>query len=206
MLNLAPTFQMKQSALILIAILSCVFVNSQIRLNEWSEAYYNNYNSTSFKSLPIVNQEIDPNRIDYLLLSAAIFYRTNEERIKYRRKEFIHSAALEKAAFNHSKDMVNFNFFSHTSPVAGKKSMRDRIKAVGVQYSSIGENICYLSKQNPTYWELADELLLTWMDSPGHKSNILDPTYKFIGCGAYQFIDSEWEDFFWVKSTQNFSN
>jgi uncharacterized protein YkwD len=206
MLKIAPTFQMKQSTLMLIAILTSVFVNSQIRLNEWNDALYQNYNSRSFKSLNIVNQAIDPNNIDYPLLNAAIFYRTNEERLSYKRKEFIHSPRLEKAAFEHSKDMVNFNFFSHTSPVAGKKSMRDRIKAVGVQYSSIGENICYLSKQNPTYWELAHELLLTWMDSPGHKSNILDPTYKFIGCGAYQFIDSEWEDFFWVKSTQNFSN
>jgi len=197
---------MKQSTLIFIALLSSVFVNSQIRLNEWNDTYYNNYNSRSFKSLTLVNQEIDLNSIEYSLLNAAIFYRTNEERLAYGRTEFIHSSGLEKAAFDHSKDMVNYNFFSHTSPVVGKKSMSDRIKAAGVQYSSIGENICYLSKVNPTYWELAEELLITWMDSPGHKSNILDPAYKFMGCGAYRFIDSEWEDYFWVKSTQNFSN
>ena len=197
---------MKQTILLFTVLLASIVLNSQVRLNEWNDTCYYNYNSSSFKSLTIVNQEIDADSIDYNLLNAAIFYRTNEERLAFRKKEFMHSPKLEKAAFEHSKDMVNYNFFSHSSPVAGKKSMSDRIKAVGVQYSSIGENICYLSKQNPTYWELADELLITWMDSPGHKSNIINPAFKFMGCGAYQFIDSEWDDFFWVKSTQNFSS
>ena len=197
---------MKQSILLFTVLLASMVLNSQVKLNEWNDEHYQNYNSKSFKGLGIVNEEIDPNNIDYPLLNAAIFFRTNEERLAFRKKEFIHSPKLEKAAFEHSKDMVNYNFFSHSSPVAGKKSMSDRIEAVGVQYSSIGENICYLSKQNPTYWEIADELLITWMDSPGHKSNIINPAFKFMGCGAYQFIDSEWDDFFWVKSTQNFSS
>jgi uncharacterized protein YkwD len=197
---------MKQEILLFTFLLGSIVLNSQVKLNEWNDTDYQNYNSKSFKVLGIVNEEIDPNNVDYPLLNAAIFFRTNEERLAHSKKEFIHSPNLEQAAFEHSKDMVNYNFFSHSSPVAGKKSMRDRLKAVGVQSSSIAENICYLSKANPTYWELANELLTTWMESPGHKSNILDPTYKFIGCGAYQFIDPEWEDLIWVISTQNFSS
>jgi uncharacterized protein YkwD len=197
---------MKKILLITIAIFSITLLHSQVRLNDWNDTYYNNYNSQNFKNLSIVNKEIDPNNVDYRLLNAAIFYRTNEERVAYGRNEYMHSSKLEKSAFGHSKDMVDFNFYSHTSPLAGKSSMSDRIKAVGITYSSCGENIFDFFLQNPTYWELADGLVKGWMNSAGHKKNILNPAYNYLGCGAYHYVNPEWTEYFWVKSTQNFSN
>ena len=84
--------------------------------------------------------------------------------------------------------------------------MSDRIKAVGITYSSCAENIFNFFLQNPSYWELADGLVKGWMNSDGHKKNILNPSYNYLGCGAYHYVNAEWQDYFWVKSTQNFSN
>jgi uncharacterized protein YkwD len=197
---------MKKFFLFTIALWANTLIHSQVKLNEWNDTYYQNYNSQNFKNLSIVNKEIDPNNIDYRLLNAAIFYRTNEERVAHGREEYMHSSKLEKAAFGHSKDMVDYNFYSHTSPLSGKSSMSDRIKAVGITYSSCAENIFNFFLQNPSYWELADGLVKGWMNSDGHKKNILNPSYNYLGCGAYHYVNAEWQDYFWVKSTQNFSN
>ena len=45
-----------------------------------------------------------------------------------------------------------------------------------------------------------------WMASPGHKRNILDKDFKYLGCGSYYYKDPEWVDLFNAKSTQNFSS
>jgi uncharacterized protein YkwD len=118
----------------------------------------------------------------------------------------MHSSKLEKSAFGHSKDMVDYNFYSHTSPLSGKSSMSDRIELVGADCYSCAENIANFFLKKPSYWELANGLVNAWMNSDGHKKNILNPAYNYLGCGAYHYVNTEWQDYFWVKSTQNFSN
>lgn len=197
---------MKTISLILLSLLGSSILYAQPHLHEWNSGYYEMYSSATFKRLDIVNQKIDPNHIDYPLLNAAIFYRTNEERAHNGRKEFLHSPDLERAAYGHCKDMVKYKFYSHTSPVSGKSSMSDRLHAAGVDYAHAGENIYDFFEKSPTYWELADGLVKGWMKSEGHKKNILNSNFKFLGCGAHHYINTEWRDYFWVKSTQNFSS
>ena len=78
-------------------------VYSQLRLHQWNNSYYNKYNYSTFQNLSIIHKEIDLKNIDYELFSAAIFYATNIERVKYGRNVFRHSLSLEKAAQGHSK-------------------------------------------------------------------------------------------------------
>ena len=178
---------------------------SQVRLHDWDNNFYNKYNSSTFQSLEIVHQLIDHNNIDYQLFNAAIFYRTNIERINYGGSPFRHSPALEKAAQGHSKDMVTYNFYSHGSPVRGKNSMTDRLNAVGLpKYRSSAENIHNDNLTNPTYWSFASSLVKDWMNSSGHRANILNNKYNYLGCGVY--FDNMLYGDVWVKSTQNFSS
>lgn len=180
-------------------------MKAQSKLNRNKDNNYYGYTIESFKKLNRVNQKIDVNHVDYALLNAAIFYRTNEERIKFKKKEFIHSDALEQAAFDHSKDMVEKSFFSHTSPITEKTTMMKRLKKVGIEHTACAENIYDYNEIAPTYWSLADNLIIGWMNSPGHKENIMDDLFLFLGCGAVDYKNPEFAEYFFVKSTQNFS-
>lgn len=74
----------------------------------------------------------------------------------------------------YAQDMINRNFFSHTDPDG--KSPFDRMKQAGISYSYAGENIAINS--NVTAAEKA------FMNSPGHRSNILSPNYTDVGLGV----------------------
>ena len=177
---------------------------SQVRLHDWNSSYYDKYNYSTFQSLDVIHQEIDKNNIDYELFNAAIFYCTNRQRVRHRKSPFIHSPALEKAAQGHSEDMFNYDFFSHTSKVRGKRSMADRLKKVGINYSYAAENIAYSNEKTPTYWSFALSIVDAWMGSKGHRKNILNNELHYLGCGAYLYQNLDSKNFFSVKSTQNF--
>ena len=179
---------------------------SQSNFHEWNNTLYNVYDESKFQKLDIVNQLIDPNNIDYKLFNAAIFYCTNIQRVKYGKKPFIHSKALEKAAHSHSKDMVKHNFFSHKSPVEGKRTLNERLSFVGINNSYSAENIFDNFEKNPTYLSLASKLVDGWMKSSGHRRNILNEKFNYLGCGGYYYENLEWKDYFWIKATQNFSS
>ena len=165
----------------LLLILLCLplFVFSQVELHQWNNSYYNKYNYSTFQSLSIIHQDIDLNNIDYELLNAAIFYSTNIQRVKNRRTPFKHSSSLERAAQGHSEDMVRYDFFSHTSSVRGKRSMSDRLALLGIKNCYMGENIA-LRSISSSYWDLALSLLDQWMNSSGHRKNILNSNYQYL--------------------------
>jgi uncharacterized YkwD family protein/spore coat assembly protein SafA len=73
-----------------------------------------------------------------------------------------------------SQDMLNKGYFSHTSPTYGSpfKMMED----FGIRYSAAGENI---AMGQPT----AEQVMNAWMNSPGHRSNILSRSFSEIGVG-----------------------
>jgi len=179
---------------------------AQLELHRWSDDSYGKYNFDSFQKLEIVNQKIDVVNIDYPLLNAAIFYSTNLQREKYRKIPFIFSKYLTKAAQEHSEDMVDFKFYSHTSKVRGKKTMSERLKLVGISNAFTAENIFDFFLKSPTYWSLAQGLVNGWMESKGHRANILNKNYEYLGCGSKNYFNKDWIDSFYVKSTQNFSS
>jgi uncharacterized protein YkwD len=179
---------------------------SQLELHQWSDDSYGKYNSNSFQKLEIVKLKIEKGNIDYPLLNAAIFYSTNIQRIKYKKTPFIFSKYLTKAAQEHSEDMVEYKFYSHTSKVKGKKTMSERLKLVGITNAFLAENIFDFFLKSPTYWSLSQGLVNGWMESKGHKANILNKNYEYLGCGSKYYFNKDWIDYFYVKSTQNFSS
>jgi uncharacterized protein YkwD len=105
---------------------------------------------------------------------------------------------LREAARGHSKDMGELNFFDHTSPVSGKAKFTDRIKAQGlIKFGSAGENI---AEGGFSPEERAENFMNMWMNSPGHRANILGEDYRYIGVGVYVTEDGE------VYSTQEFTS
>ncbi|PFA70188.1 sporulation protein [Bacillus sp. AFS015802] len=99
---------------------------------------------------------------------------TNQERAKQGLPALKVDAELSKVAREKSRDMQANNYFSHTSPTYG--SPFDMMKQFGIEYSSAGENIA-MGQQTP------EEVVQAWMNSEGHRKNIMSPNYTHIGVG-----------------------
>lgn len=176
---------------------------------------YVNLDSKNFQELEEVNSNINLSKIDNNLLAAAIFHATNIERKKYNKPYFMHSDKLFVVAQGHSNDMVGYNFFSHKSPVKEKRTMSDRFMKAGLETNRYhAENIAkYDLRKEETYWSAAKRIVNGWMNSPGHRKNILNYRFRYLGCGVsndgklipYKWINSSETDWYvWYLSTQNF--
>ncbi|MGN4125325.1 CAP domain-containing protein [Lysinibacillus sphaericus] len=99
---------------------------------------------------------------------------TNAERTKAGLSALQTDTKLMAAAREKSQDMQSKNYFSHTSPTFG--SPFDRMKALGITYKGAGENIAK-GQRTP------QEVVQAWMDSPGHRANILNGKFTHIGVG-----------------------
>ncbi|MED3764544.1 CAP domain-containing protein [Ureibacillus sp. FSL K6-8385] len=99
---------------------------------------------------------------------------TNAERAKAGLKPLEMYSPLMAAAKVKSQDMANLGYFSHTSPTYG--SPFDQMRAAGIQFRAAGENIAQ-GQRTP------EQVVNAWMNSPGHRANILNPNYTHIGVG-----------------------
>jgi uncharacterized protein YkwD len=81
-------------------------------------------------------------------------------------------AQLEQAAYTHSNDMANYNFFSHTG--SDGSSVSTRVTAQGYTWSSVGENIAAGQKD-------VDAVMTSWINSPGHCLNIMSANFTQMG-------------------------
>ena len=98
----------------------------------------------------------------------------NEIRTQYGLKTLSEDWELSRVARYKSQDMHDRNYFSHTSPTYG--SPFQMMKSFGISYRSAGENI---AKGQRTPQAVVD----AWMNSSGHRANILNSSYTKIGVG-----------------------
>lgn len=99
---------------------------------------------------------------------------TNAERAKNGLPALKADPTLSKMAHEKARDMSVNNYFSHTSPTYG--SPFDMMKQFGITYNYAGENIA-MGQQTP------QEVVNAWMNSAGHRANILNANYNYIGVG-----------------------
>ncbi|OCA83351.1 hypothetical protein A8F94_18020 [Bacillus sp. FJAT-27225] len=85
-----------------------------------------------------------------------------------------------------SVDMAQYNYFSHTSPTYG--SPFDMMRDFGVSYRTAGENIAVGQRS-------AQEVVQAWMNSEGHRRNILNREFTHIGVGFEQY-GNHWTQMF----------
>jgi uncharacterized protein YkwD len=98
----------------------------------------------------------------------------NQERAKAGVAPLKVDMRLVESARDKSLDMINNNYFSHTSPTWGQFSVIIRQK-VGSDYGYLGENLAGAPSVSMAHNSL--------MNSSGHRKNILNPNYKYIGIG-----------------------
>jgi uncharacterized protein YkwD len=211
-----------------IIILLAVSLNAK-----WETADYLKYDHKNFRSNPDFSIVIDDKNIDYRLINAAVFFVTNETRVKLGKKPLEYASQLETAAWTHAKRMVEKNFFSHTDATdAARRTPSQRGGLSGIKNPALAENIneyfgikykggtsiwpvdrsqgIFSSSSggpiipNHTYLSLAEALVEGWMNSPGHRSNILSDNGLQMGCGVYFYRDTTFYNMLKCKGVQKF--
>lgn len=115
-----------------------------------------------------------PNMSDVKTMESEVARLVNVERSKVGLGPLTFNWELSRVARVKSQDMATQNYFSHSSPTFG--STFSLLPKYGIVYSAAGENIAY-------GYTSAASVMAGWMNSPGHRANILGKQYNQIGVG-----------------------
>lgn len=133
-----------------------------------------------------------------MAIERAIHEVTNERRCRHGRSALSVDHHLAMIAREHSRDMATNDFFAHESPA--NESTADRYDRADYEWRRCGENISY---KHPTSLRdaraIATEFVEGWLDSPGHRENLLGSDWAVEGIGVYCCSDGH------VYATQNFA-
>lgn len=156
---------------------------------------------------------IDPDNVDYKFLYKEVLISLNKSRSENGKTNFSFSKSLNGAAILHTKQMNKYSFFSHENKKNSEfKTLLDRVLYLDGNYPFLAENIAdivllniednksmsikqengkvvYTLKDGTpinyhSYKSLANKIVQTWMNSPGHRKNILNPDLSETGLGA----------------------
>ncbi len=122
-----------------------------------------------------------PNDLDEVAFINRVVELTNEFRAENGLSGLTLNPLLTTAADNHSQNMAILDFFDHTG--ADGSSIGDRVAATGYNYSTAGENIA-------AGYSTPEEVVQGWIDSPGHRANLLNSDFTEIGVG-YHFLEND---------------
>ncbi len=103
-----------------------------------------------------------------------VFDLINKQRTNNGLAALKNDSEVQRVARIKAQDMVNNNYFSHTSPTYG--SPFDMLKSFKISYKTAGENIAGNSSNSSA--------VTTWMNSSGHKANILNSNFNYTGIGV----------------------
>jgi uncharacterized protein YkwD len=125
----------------------------------------------SRRAITVVNGDIQ--RDSLLLL-------TNAARASAGAGTLILDTRLTAFAHAHARDMAERNYFSHTTPEG--KTFAQRLQDAGLSGFSAGENIAGNSS--------AQGAVQAWLNSPGHRQNMLNASFRRLGVGVYRTLTS----------------
>jgi uncharacterized protein YkwD len=119
-----------------------------------------------------------PTSANRTTIRKAVLCLINAERTKAGRRALSNNARLQTAADRHSADMVSLHYFSHTS--TNGRSPGARIASTGYRSRTWGENIGWGTGSLST----PAQIVRSWMNSPGHRANILSGKFRKSGIGV----------------------
>ena len=133
-------------------------------------------NATSYKPSTWTTQRHMPELIARANRSYnnQLLFLINSERRKVGAPALRINSNLTQAALGQSQDMATHNFFSHTGSNGSQLSVR--VSATGYNWSTVAENIA-AGQSTPS------QVFQSWLNSPSHKQNMLNPTYRDVGFG-----------------------
>ena len=115
-----------------------------------------------------------PKNADTIPIEEEVIRLVNEERKKAGLSPLTKNWEVSRVARIKSQDMIENNYFAHNSPVYGTPFQM--LKSFGISYRYAGENIAKGQTSSQA-------VMNAWMNSSGHKANILNKNYTQIGVG-----------------------
>jgi uncharacterized protein YkwD len=167
-----------------------------------------------FRELPEVKARIDFADYNRALMAAAIFHESNRVRQRMGLHAFRHLPKLDKAADLQASMGSLLVEMSHYNPLPSLHWAKERVQAVGLYPLVVAENIALSPTlddearkggigtrseagkrtffdtqtgrelQQLTYAGFAAAVVQQWMDSPGHRANLVNPAFHYLGCSA----------------------
>lgn len=132
--------------------------------------------------LTCANADLVPTAANLDRIGDALACLHNLTRARGRVGTLAVNAALATAASRHADDMVARGYFEHSTPDGGH--FDQRILATGYMRGAngweIGENLIWAAGDLAT----PDALMSSWLDSAGHRANLLEPVYRELGLGV----------------------
>lgn len=188
---------------------ACAMQTAELRQPSGPSASLFDLPAESFFAREGVDFPIEAQKVDHELLCAALFHETNLRRRQTGRPPLGHSPRLDAAARMQAADMAQYGFLSHTNPHRpGGRTPGDRAQLAGFHFRFLAENVAthfaiqyqsgktvyrvqsgtgYSYRPNGppipghTYRSFASTLLDQWMNSPGHRRNILSDQPRQFG-------------------------
>jgi uncharacterized protein YkwD len=115
-----------------------------------------------------------------------VFELGNRQRRKHHLRELLWSDEIGDEARRHSLRMAELGFFSHRDPERGE--LHERLSAAGLLYRAAAENLHY----SRGYQDPAATAVDGWMESRGHRKNLLDSEFTRTGIGVARAKDGTW--------------
>jgi uncharacterized protein YkwD len=120
-----------------------------------------------------------PARAAYPSTEAAVRKCANDARRAHGLRPLARTAALDRAARLHARNMARYRFFDHRDPFGRGPAERVALFDPGHRLVAVGENIAF-------GYPSAAAACRGWLGSPGHRRNILDGRYARIGAGVWR--------------------
>jgi uncharacterized protein YkwD len=133
---------------------------------------------------------VEVENFDADLLAREIFRRTNEVRVASGVAPLKPEPRLAAAADGQAAMLALRIHSGHDNPLTNQGDASARVEQAGLSAGVVAENLATLGARNResgrpyTYRELAVVIVQAWMDSPGHRANLLDPALHYLGCGT----------------------
>ena len=139
-----------------------------------SDIYTSNQNTTNADITTASKVENNNSNLSVSSYERQVVELVNAERAKNGLSSLTLDSSVSNVARAKSKDMATNNYFSHTSPTYGGAG--SMLSQFGIKYTAYGENIASGQKT-------PQEVVTAWMNSSGHRANILSSDFTKIGVG-----------------------
>jgi len=125
-------------------------------------------------------------------MGAAIFVENNRARAAEKRARLLPQAQLDAAAADQAVTMAARSRPSHDGPFAGRRNAMERVRQAGLAPELVAENVSAIRLSTTDsgetwandYERWAEVIVKKWMNSPGHRRNLLRRDVTHLGCAA----------------------